>query len=174
MLFLRVDAFLSSKVGIVQQAACTSQLFAESILRGGLKWHQPIISLYLKQEQLPSYRRWMIHQHQLRSVVFLLQVVIYHATNPDTPFVVTETSFSDLRDKTEDEVEDMLEVLKKQLINEFPNGKGITCFYSGIEVVPLTHAGSAMLSFHQGNPTLKSDDPGQTWQITTWFMNCYK
>jgi hypothetical protein len=37
MLFLRVDAFLSSKVGIVQQAACTSQLFAESILRGGLK-----------------------------------------------------------------------------------------------------------------------------------------
>ena len=48
------------------------------------------------------------------------------------------------------------------------------CFYSGLEVVPLTHAGSAMLSFDQGNPTLKSDDPGQTWQITTWFMNCYK
>jgi hypothetical protein len=100
--------------------------------------------------------------------------VIYHATNPDTPFVVTETSFSDLMDKTEDEVEDMLEVLKKRFINEFPNGKGITCFYSGIEVVPLTHAGSAMLSFDQGNPTLKSGDPGQTWQITTWFMNCYK
>jgi hypothetical protein len=31
-----------------------------------------------------------------------------------------------------------------------------------------------MLSFDQGNPTLKSDDPGQTWRITTWFMNCYK
>jgi len=31
-----------------------------------------------------------------------------------------------------------------------------------------------MLSFDQGNPTLKSDDPGQTWQITTWFINCYK
>jgi len=97
----------------------------------------------------------------------LLQVVIYHATNPDTPFVVTETSFSNLRDKTEDELEDMLEVLKKQFIKEFPNGKGITRFYSGLEVVPLTHTGSAMLSFDQGNPTLKPDDPGQTWQITT-------
>jgi len=48
-----------------------------------------------------------------QSEVFMLQVVIYQATNPDTPFVVTETSFSDLRDKTEDELEDMLEVLKK-------------------------------------------------------------
>ncbi len=31
-----------------------------------------------------------------------------------------------------------------------------------------------MLSFDQGNPTLKSDDPGQTWLISTWFMNKYK
>ena len=31
-----------------------------------------------------------------------------------------------------------------------------------------------MLSFNQGNPTLKSDDPGQTWLISTWFMNRYK
>ena len=71
----------------------------------------------------------------------MLQVVIYHATNPDTPFVVTETSFSDLIDKTEDELEAMLEVLKKRFIKVFPDGKGITCFYSGLEVVPLTHAG---------------------------------
>jgi hypothetical protein len=64
---------------------------------------------------------------------------------------VTESSFSDLRDKTKDELEDMLEVPKKRFIKEFPNGKGITCFYSGLEVVPLTHAGSAMLlSFNQG------------------------
>ena len=104
----------------------------------------------------------------------MLQVVIYHATNPDTPFVVTETSFSDLRDKTDDEFEVMLEVLKKQFIEEFPDGKGITCFYSGLEVVPLIHAGSAMLSSDQGNPTLKLDDPGQTWLISAWFMNRYK
>jgi hypothetical protein len=31
-----------------------------------------------------------------------------------------------------------------------------------------------MLSFDQGNPTLKSDDPGQTWVISTWLMNKYK
>ena len=31
-----------------------------------------------------------------------------------------------------------------------------------------------MLSFDQGNPSLKSDDPGQTWLISTWFMNRYK
>jgi hypothetical protein len=104
----------------------------------------------------------------------MLQVVIYHATNPDTPFIVSETSFSDLRNKTDVELEAILEVLKKQFIKIFPDGKGITCFYSGIEVVPLTHAGDKMLSFDQGNPTLKPDDPGQTWLISTWFMNKYK
>ena len=108
------------------------------------------------------------------SEVFMLQVVIYQATHPDTPFLVTETSFSDLRIKTDKELKAILEVLKKQFVKLFPDGKGITCFYSGLEVVPLTHAGSAMLSFDQGNPTLKSDDPGQTWLISTWFMNCYK
>jgi hypothetical protein len=109
-----------------------------------------------------------------QSEVFMLQVVIEHATNPDTPYIVTETSFSDLRDKTDVDLEAILEVLKKRFVKLFPDGKGITCFYSGLEVVPLTHAGSAMLSFDQGNPTLKSDDPGQTWIISTWFMNCYK
>jgi hypothetical protein len=109
-----------------------------------------------------------------QSEVFLFQVVIDHARNPDTPFVVTETSFSDLRSKTEDELEAMLEVLKKRFIQVFPDGKGITCFYSGLEVVPLTHAGDRMLSFDQGNPSLKSDAPGQTWRISTWFMNKYK
>jgi len=68
----------------------------------------------------------------------------------------------------------MLEVLKKQFLKVFPDGKGIKCFYSGLEVVPLTHAGDTMLSFDQGNPTLKSDDPGQTWVISTWLMNKYK
>ena len=101
-------------------------------------------------------------------------MVIDQARNPDTPFVVTETSFSDLRSKTEDELEAMLEVLKKQFIKVFPDGKGITCFYSGLEVVPLTHAGDAMLSFDHGNSSLKSDDPGQTWRISRWFMNKYK
>ncbi len=37
----------------------------------------------------------------------MLQVVIFHATNPDTPFVVTDTSFTDLIDKTDDEFEAM-------------------------------------------------------------------
>jgi hypothetical protein len=92
---------------------------------------------------------WNNKPSTAQSEVFLLQVVIYQATNPDTPFVVTETSFSDLRDKTEDELEAMLEVLKKKFIQVFPDGKGITCFYSGLEVVPLTHAGDKMLSFHQ-------------------------
>jgi hypothetical protein len=104
----------------------------------------------------------------------MLQVVIYQATHPDTPFLVTETSFSDLRIKTEKELKAIHEVLKKQFVKLFPDGKGITCFYSGLEVVPLTHAGDKMLSFDQGNPSLKSDDPGQTWIISTWFMNKYK
>ena len=121
-----------------------------------------------------SSHSWNNTPTPAESEVFMLQVVIYQVTHPDTPFIVTETSFPDLRDKTEDELEAMLEVLKKQFIEEFPEGKGITCFYSGLEVVPLTHAGYAMLSFDQGNPTLKSDDPGQTWLISTWFINKYK
>jgi hypothetical protein len=28
-----------------------------------------------------------------------------------------------------------------------------------------------MLSFDQGNPTLESDDPGQTWLLSSWGMN---
>jgi hypothetical protein len=124
--------------------------------------------------RLSSSHSWNNTPTPAQSEVFMLQVVIYHATNPDTPFVVTETSFSDLIDKTEDELEAMLEVLKKRFIKVFPDGKGITCFYSGLEVVPLTHAGDTMFSFDQGNPTLKSDNPGQTWLISTWFMNKYK
>jgi hypothetical protein len=121
-----------------------------------------------------SSHSWNNTPTPAQSEVFMLQVVIEHATNPDTPYIVTETSFSDLRDKTDVDLEAILEVLKKRFVKLFPDGKGITCFYSGLEVVPLTHAGSAMLSFDQGNPTLKSDDPGQTWIISTWFMNCYK
>ncbi len=30
------------------------------------------------------------------------------------------------------------------------------------------------LSFDRGNPTLKLDDPGQTWHISAWLMNSYK
>jgi hypothetical protein len=60
------------------------------------------------------------------SEVFMLQVVIYQATHPDTPFLVTETSFSDLRIKTEKELKAIHEVLKKQFIKLFPDGKGIT------------------------------------------------
>jgi uncharacterized CHY-type Zn-finger protein len=121
-----------------------------------------------------SSHSWNNKPTPAESEVFMLQVVIYQATHPDTPFLVTETSFSDLRIKTEKELKAILEVLKKQFVKLFPDGKGITCFYSGLEVVPLTHAGSAMLSFDQGNPTLKSDDPGQTWLISTWLMNRYK
>ena len=107
----------------------------------------------------------MIHQQGL---------LIHYATNPKTPFIVMETTFSELRDKTEDELEAMLVHLQKQFLVKFLDGKGITCFYSGIEVVPLTHAGFAMLSFDQGNPTLKSNDPGQTWLLSAWGMNKYK
>ena len=57
---------------------------------------------------------------------------------------------------------------------EFQDGKRISCFYSGIEFVPLTQAGFTMLSFDQGNPTLKSDDPGQTSLLSVWGMNRYK
>ena len=101
-------------------------------------------------------------------VVFLFQVLFNYATNPNSLFVVTETTFSELRDKTEDELEVMLVHIQKHFIKEFPDGKGISCFHSGLEVVPLTHAGFAMISFDQGNPTLKSDVLGQTWLLSSW------
>jgi hypothetical protein len=87
---------------------------------------------------------------------------------------VTETTFSELRDKTKDDLEVMSVHLQKQFLVEYLDGKGISCFYSGIEVVPLTHAGFTMFSFDQGNPTLKTDDPGQTWLLSAWGMKKYK
>jgi hypothetical protein len=146
VLFLRVNAFLSSRMVYVHHPACTGQNLTESMLRGGLKLNQPILSLSLKH--------WNKKPAPAQSKVFMFQVAIFHATNPDTPFVVTATSFSDLRDKTEDELEAMLEVIEKLFIKKFPDGKGITCFYSGLEVVPLFHAGFAMLSFDQGTRML--------------------
>jgi hypothetical protein len=96
----------------------------------------------------------------------MFQVLFHSAANPNTPFIVAETTFLDLRNKTEDELKPMLEHLQKQFIVEFPDGMGILCFYSGLEVVPLTYTGFSMLSFDQGNPTLKLDDPGQTWLLS--------
>jgi hypothetical protein len=88
-------------------------------------------------------------------------VLFHYAANRNTPFIVAETTFLDLRNKTEDELKPMLEHLQKQFIVEF-----LSCFYSGLEVVPLTYTGFSMLSFDQGNPTLKLDDPGQTWLLS--------
>ena len=71
-----------------------------------------------------------------QSIVFLFQVLLHYDTNPNTPFVVTETTFSELSDKTKDELEVMLVHLQKQFLVEYPDGKGIKCFYSGIDLVP--------------------------------------
>ena len=52
----------------------------------------------------------------------MLCVLIHYATNPDTPFVVTEMTFLDLRDKTEDE-EVMSVHLQKRFLVKFLDGK---------------------------------------------------
>jgi hypothetical protein len=82
-------------------------------------------------------------------VVFMFQVLFHYAKNPNTLFVVAETTFLDLRNKTEDKLKTMPEYLQKLFIVEFPDGKGISCFYSGLEVVPFTNAGFSILFFNQ-------------------------
>ncbi len=52
----------------------------------------------------------------------MLRVLIHYATNPDTPFVVTEMTFLDLRDKTKDE-EVMSVHLQKRFLVKFLDGK---------------------------------------------------
>jgi hypothetical protein len=137
-------------------------------------------SLAFFEHRTLSFRQSLSHswnddiQTPDQLLVFLFRVLLHYGTNPNTPFIVTETTFSELRDKTKDELEVMLVHLQKRFLMEYPDGKGIKCFYSGIEVVPLTHAGFTMLSFDQGNPTLKSDEPGQTWLLSAWGMNRYK
>ena len=49
-------------------------------------------------------------------VVYMFQVLFHYAKNPNTLFVVAETTFLDLRNKTEDELEVMLIHLQKQFI----------------------------------------------------------
>jgi len=46
----------------------------------------------------------------------MFQVLFHYGTNPNTPFVVDEVTFLDLRNKTEDELEVMLIHLQNQFI----------------------------------------------------------
>jgi hypothetical protein len=69
-------------------------------------------------------------------VVFMFQVLFHYATNPNTLFVVAETTFLDLRNKTEDKLKTMLEHLQKLFIVELPDGTGISCFIPGLKLFP--------------------------------------
>jgi hypothetical protein len=50
---------------------------------------------------------WKDMPTSAQSVVFMFQVLLHYATNSNTPFVVAETTFLELRDKTEAELKVM-------------------------------------------------------------------
>jgi hypothetical protein len=93
---------------------------------------------------------------------------VVHA-NPNTPFEVTSTTFSDIREHDNDELEEMKESLLKNL-----DFLVLCCWYT--EEMPTigSHGGLSMLSIDQGNPSLRSDAVGQRWYICTWWSNRYK
>ena len=68
---------------------------------------------------------WKVTPPTAQLAVFMFQVLFHYATNSNTPFVVAAPTFSELRDRTEDELEAILVHLQKQFIVEFLDGKGI-------------------------------------------------
>ena len=82
-------------------------------------------------------------------------------------------NFSELRDKTDNELDVML-VWYISRSDSLHNSRMERESHVSVLGLKLTHTGFTMLSFDQGNPTLKSDDTGQTWLISAWFMNKYK
>jgi predicted phosphoribosyltransferase len=53
--------------------------------------------------------------------IYVSGVISLCYKNPKTPFIAAETTFLDLRNKTEDELKAMLKHLQKQFILELPD-----------------------------------------------------
>jgi hypothetical protein len=62
----------------------------------------------------------------------------------------------------------------KKILKDFPEGKGIKCWYTGKELLLKSCSGLNMLSIDQGDSSMKSDDQGQTWYVCSWGINWLK
>ena len=94
---------------------------------------------------------------------------MHYIEKSNTPFKVTQTTFSDLRNMDENALKSMKESLLKRV-----DISALRCWYMDEKLIMGTCAGFNMFSIDQGNPSLVSDKEEQTWYISTWGMNMYK
>jgi len=100
-------------------------------------------------------------------VIFMFQVLFHYAINFNTPFVVAVTTFSELRDKTEDELEVIgcafrrnppeSAGIRRNLCKKGPSGKNVKVrstemCYNTILDIPVR----------------------SSWYLSTWFLHVDK
>ena len=112
---------------------------------------------------------WNVKPSRLQALVFILKLVEWYIANPDTRFVVSGTTFSDLR-----KLEDNTLVRMKELLMKNLDFSELRCWYTDDKLTLVSCSGSNMLLIDQGNPTLGADEEGQKWHKTTWFFNSFK
>jgi hypothetical protein len=88
---------------------------------------------------------------------------------PDTPLVVSQTTFSKLRKLDKDACESKKESLLKRV-----DFSALRCWYTSEMLSLVACGGFNMLSVDQGIPNLFSEKEEQTRYISTWGMNSYK
>lgn len=110
----------------------------------------------------------------VQSTIFVLKLIIFYAKNPKTPFIVSNSTFYNLTKTPVSELRAIKECMSKKFLVAFSEGKGIKCWYSGKELMFQRFSGLNMLSIDQGDPSMKSDDHGQTWYVCSWGINRLK
>ena len=90
----------------------------------------------------------------LQLTVLVLKLITFNANHPKTPFTVSKSTFSNLKKTPVSELQAIEKCISKKFLNDFSEGKGIKCWYTGKELVLQSCSGFNKLSIDQGETRL--------------------
>jgi hypothetical protein len=73
---------------------------------------------------------WNEMPRTVESEIFIYNLLRHYCTQENTPFVVSSTTFSELRNKNQDD----LKAVRGKFYRNFLNGEGFKCSFSHIEL----------------------------------------